>query len=111
MTGATVVQGANFGVPRYHLAFVCTWHNETHVERVLHTYLPSYNSRYHTAMAHSIMDAPSPALEDLLAIPSAPPERVFVPPTTPRGYGTRRNCCRRVTGISPFHEGPLSGRD
>jgi hypothetical protein len=70
MTGATVVQGANFGVASLPLSVVCAWHNETRVERVLHTYLPSYNSSYHTAMAHSIMDAPSPALEDLLAIPS-----------------------------------------
>ena len=34
-------------------------------------------------MALSTMNTQSPALEDLLAVQSAPLERVFVPPTTP----------------------------
>jgi hypothetical protein len=45
------------------------------VERI--AYLPSYNSRYHTVMALSSLNAPSPALKNLIAIPSSPLERVF----------------------------------
>ena len=52
-------------------------------------------------MALSTMNATLPALEGLLAVPSAPLERVFVPPTTPPKKSVGRSTFRFVGRPAP----------
>jgi len=74
------------------------------MKRALHAYLPSYNSRYHTDTALSTMNAPSPALGDLLAVPSAPLERVFVPPHNAAKEGRLRQALKEAWDAEELQE-------